>query len=101
MDVHVACLLGCDLILLEAVLVSSLTGLGSSFSFMLDFASVLLFCPSFFMGGKDLNHINRWDFATLVNTLINHIICCVSHPSLPSFHKHTKKTTRLFVYHWS
>ena len=50
MDVHVASLLGHDLILLEAVLVSSVTGLGSNFSFMLDFDSILLFSPSFFHG---------------------------------------------------
>lgn len=50
MDVHVALLLGHDLILLEAALVSSVTGLGFHFSFMLDFASVLLFSPSLFHG---------------------------------------------------
>ena len=49
MDVHVASLLGHDLILLEAVLVSSVTRLGSNFSFMLDFVSVL-FSPSLFHG---------------------------------------------------
>lgn len=50
MDVHLASLLGHDLILLEAALVSSVTGLGSNFSFMLDFVSVPLFSPSLFHG---------------------------------------------------
>lgn len=48
-DVHAASLLGHVLILLEAVLVTSVTGLGS-FSLMLDFVSVLFFPSSLFHG---------------------------------------------------
>lgn len=47
------------------------------------------FCASLlphliFMVGKDINHINRWEFAILVNKLINRIIYCVRLPSFPS-----------------
>lgn len=83
MDVDVASLLEYNLILLEIALVSAVIQYGSKFSLMLDFLSVHL--PHLiFMVGKDLCYTNRWDFATPVNMLINHIICCVSLPSIPS-----------------
>lgn len=83
MDVHVESFLRHDLTLFETVLVSSVTGLGSNFSFIMDFFLCFFSSHPGFIAGKDVNHINRWDFATLVNMLINHIICCVSHPSPP------------------
>lgn len=46
MDVHIDSFLRHDLILLETVLVSSVTGMNFNFSLMMNFLSVLLFFSS-------------------------------------------------------